>query len=263
MARRSPEIAARHDKAEWLALYSDDAVIEDPVGTPASQKGRRPGRLGDELGRFYEAFIAPSAIDMTVRREIVCDMHVFRAIDIHTTNLKTGLQMKVPANLLYEMVAVGGGLAIRRMQAHWELNRTSRILMSQGLRGMRTIAVMNWSMLHAFGPKWLMAYFQASQRGVGREGKERIELLASRTGHDGGEAFAPSAIVRLPGGATASPAEFLEGCTALAVRDLLASGRTVSGLATIEWGARTREGAFVAELDATLHVQRLRLFWEG
>jgi hypothetical protein len=118
-------------------------------------------------------------------------------------------------------------------------------------------------MLRAFGPKWLMAYFQASQRGVGREGKERVELLASRTGHDGGEAFAPGAIVRLPGGATASPAEFLEGCTALVVRDLLASGRTVSGLATVEWGARTREAAFVTELDADLCVQRFRLFWEA
>jgi hypothetical protein len=136
--------------------------------------------------------------------------------------------------------------------------------MSQGLRGMQTLAVMNWSMLHAFGPKWLMAYFQASQKGVGRAGKERIELLASQTGRDGGQAFAPGAIVRLPGGATASPAEFLEGCTALAVRDLLASGRTVSGLATIEWGARMREAGFVAELDAdSLRIQRLRFFWGG
>jgi len=38
----------------------------------------------------------------------------------------------------------------------------------------------------------------------------------------------------------------------------------VSGLASIEWGARTREAAFVAELDAAAaHVQRLRWFWEG
>ena len=62
-AEASPEIAGRHDKSAWLALYSDDAVLEDPVGTPASRKGHRPGRLGDELGRFYEAFIAPSDIE--------------------------------------------------------------------------------------------------------------------------------------------------------------------------------------------------------
>jgi hypothetical protein len=38
----------------------------------------------------------------------------------------------------------------------------------------------------------------------------------------------------------------------------------VSGLASIEWGARTQDAAFVAELDsAGAQVQRLRWFWEG
>lgn len=263
-AKASPDIAGQHDKQRWLALYSDDAILEDPVGTPASHKGRRPGRLGDELGRFYEAFIAASGIEMVARRDIVSGMHVFRAVDIHTTNLKTGLKMKVPANLLYEVVPRNGGFAIRRMQAHWELNRMSRILMSEGALGMRTIAVMNWSMLRAFGPKWLMAYFKSSQKGVGRAGKELVERLADLAGHEVGDSFAPGATVELPGGATTSASGFLEGCTSLEVHDLLASGRTVSGLATIEWGARARDAGFVAELDpAGAQVQRLRWFWEG
>jgi hypothetical protein len=263
-AKASPELAGQHDKERWLALYSDDAVLEDPVGTPASHKGRRPGRLGDELGRFYEAFIAASGIEMVAREDIVSDMHVFRAVDIHTTNLKTGLKMTVPANLLYEIVPSESGLAIRRMQAHWELNRMSRVLMSQGALGMRTIMVMNWSMLRAFGPKWLLAYFKSSQKSVGRAGKQLVERLAHLTGHDAADAFAPGATVDLPGGANASVSEFLEGCTSLEVRDLLASGRTVSGLATIEWGARRREAGFVAELDAAgTQVERLRWFWEG
>ena len=264
-AKASPEIAGQHDKERWLALYSDDAVVEDPVGTPASHRGRLPGRVGDELGRFYEAFIAPSGIEMVARQDIVSDMHVFRAVDIHTTNLKTGLKMKVPANLLYEIVSRDvGGLSIRRMQAHWELNRMSRMLMGEGSLGMRTIAVMNWRMLRAFGPKWLMAYFKSSQKGVGRTGKELVERLANQIGTDGNEVFAPGATVELPGGATASAGEFLEGCTALELRDLLASGRTVSGLASVEWGGRVRDAAFIAELDvAGAQVQRLRWFWEG
>lgn len=242
-------------------MYTDDAVLEDPVGTPASHAGRRVGRLGDELGRFYEAFIAPSAIEMVTRHELVSDPHVFRAVDIHTTNIKTGLKMVVPANLLYEVVPRDGGLGLKRMQAHWELSRMSRMLMSKGSIGLRTIAVMNWRMLSAFGPKWLMSYFQASQQGVGRRGKEIVERLADDAQRD---VFSPAATVEFPGGATATPEDFLEGCTALEFRDLLASGPTVSGLATIEWGARTRDAAFVAELDATgREVQRLRWFWEG
>ncbi len=220
--------------------------------------------MGDELGRFYEAFIAPSGIEMVARRDIVSDMHVFRAVDIHTTNLSTGLKMKVPANLLYEIVPRGDGLAIRGMQAHWELNRMSRMLMAEGLLGARTIAVMNWSMLRAFGVKWLMGYFKASQQGVGREGKALVERLASEVGSDGRECFATGATIELPGGASASASEFFEGCTALAVSDMLASGRTVSGLASIEWGARVREAGFVAELEPTTkRVTRLRWFWEA
>ena len=264
MAKSSPEIAGEHDKERWLALYSDDAVLEDPVGTPASHKGRRPGRLGDEVGRFYEAFIAPSGIEMVARRDIVSDMHVFRAVDIHTTNLKTGLKMVVPANLLYELVRRDGALRIRRMQAHWELNRMSRMLMGEGLPGARTIAVMNWSMLRAFGPQWLMRYFRASQQGVGRKGRELLERLSDEVGRNGEEVFADGAPVELPRGASASVSEFLEGCTSLEVRELLASGTTVSGLASVEWGARAHEAGFVAELDSDAsRIQRLRWFWEA
>ena len=201
---------------------------------------------------------------MVARKDIVSDMHVFRAVDIHTANLKTGMKMVVPANLLYEIVVRGDGLAIRRMQAHWELNRMSRILMSQGMLGVRTIGVMNWSMLRAFGPQWLVRYFQSSQHGVGRKGKELLLRLASEVHGDARSCFTEDAPVELPGGATASTSEFLEGCTSLELRDLLASGRTVSGLATIEWGARAREAGFIAELDSdAAHVARLRFFWEA
>ena len=264
MAKASPEIAGQHDKERWLALYSDDAVLQDPVGTPISHRGRRPGRLGDEVGRFYEAFIAQSGIEMVTRRDIVSDPYVFRAVDIHTTNLRTGLKMKVPANLLYEIVSRDGELAIKSMHAHWELNRMSRVLMGEGLRGVRTIAVMNWSMLRAFGAKWLMAYFKASQQGVGRKGRELIERLADEVGRDGADCFAPDAVVELPGGTSAAVREFLEGCTGMQASDLLVSGQTVSGLASIEWGARSREAGFIAELHpAADRVQRLRWFWEA
>ena len=262
-AMASPEIAGKHDKARWLALYSDQAVVEDPVGTPASHNGRSRGRFGDELGRFYEAFIAPSGIEMSTRKDIVSDMHVFRAVDIHTTNLKTGLEMTVPANLLYELVPRGSGLAIERMQAHWEANRMGRLMMAEGLLGARTIAVMNWSMIRAFVLPWLLKYVKATQAGVGRQGRQLVEQLASQIGSTGVTHFAEGAAVELPGGVRTSADDFAEGCTAWTVRDLLASGSTVSGLAKVEWGTHERDAGFVAELDSQASkVRRLRLFWE-
>jgi hypothetical protein len=137
-------------------------------------------------------------------------------------------------------------------------------LMAQGILGIRTIAVMNWSMLRAFGSKWLLTYFKASQQGVGRKGRELIERLAREIDQEGGRPFAADGVVELPGATTAPLTSFVEACTALDVRDLLASGQTVSGLASLEWGGRSRDAAFVAELDAAgSAVRRLRWFWEG
>ncbi len=263
-AKASPEIAAAHDKAGWLDLYVDGAVVEDPVGSPASHKGRRPGRYGDELGRFYEAFISASAIEIRSVKDLVSGPHVFRAVHIHTTNLRTGLHMRIPANLLYTLVFEDGRPKISSMKAHWEVNRMSRQIMGEGLKGAATIAFMNYKMLRAFGPKWLADYFRSSQQGIGRRGKDAITQLGdSLHSRQSRALFDGAALVELPGGRKTSPQPFLEGCTFLHPGDLLASGWTVSGLARVEWGGREQDAALVAEFDpASSAITRLRLFWE-
>lgn len=263
-AKTSPEIAAAHDKAGWLALYSADAIVADPVGAPPSHAGRRRGRHGDELGRFYEAFIAPTEIYMTAKRDIVSEMSVFRAVTIHTTNQKTGLQLEVPANLLYEIIDSDGVLLIGRMHAHWEIRRMSRVVLSRGSVGIKTVAAMNWNMLRAFGPRWLAKYFAASTAGVGRKGKDHLRSWASAA--DSGEAadmFATDASIRVPEQGALSPSAFAQASSALAIDELTASGSTVSGLASIEWGGRLREAALIAEFDAAgERMNAMRWFWE-
>lgn len=234
------------------------------MGSPSSIKGRRSGPRGDELGRFYEAFIAPSAIEIRSTKDLVSDHHVFRAVHIHTTNLKTGLQMRIPANLLYRLVFEGGHPKIASMKAHWEVNRMSRQILSQGLKGAGTIAFMNYKMLRAFGSKWLVDYFQSSRQGIGRRGKDAITQLGDCLhSRESSALFDGSALVELPGGRKTSPQPFLEGCTFLHPGELLTSGFTVSGLARVEWGGREQDAALVAEFDPTSRaIARLRLFWE-
>ncbi len=263
-AKASPEVAAQHDKEAWLALYADGAVVQDPVGTPVSQKGRRPGRFGGDLGRFYEAFIAVSDIEIHSTQDIVSGLDVFRAVHIHTTNRRTGLKMKIPANLLYGLVLQRGAPKIASMHAHWEVNRMTRQIMGQGLKGTATIAFMNYKMLRAFGPKWLAEYFQGSQQGIGRRGKEALkQLVEAVSGRGATDVFDASALVELPGGRKTSPQPFLEGCTLLEPRELIASGYTVSGLARLEWGGREHDAALIAEFDPTSKaLTRLRVFWD-
>lgn len=55
---RSPQAAAEHDRAAWVALFTPDGRIEDPVGS-------RPHLGRTQIGRFYDTFIAPGTSGST------------------------------------------------------------------------------------------------------------------------------------------------------------------------------------------------------
>ena len=62
------------DKEGWLALFEDDAVVEDPVGgfdpwdlTGEGQRGK------DAIGKFYDTFSASqAAMDFAVEHLVGC-----------------------------------------------------------------------------------------------------------------------------------------------------------------------------------------------
>lgn len=69
-ARQCMEIEERrgpHAKEEWLSLFADDAVIEDPVGpSPLDPEGK--GHRGKEaLSAFWDLFIAPVQLAFDIR----------------------------------------------------------------------------------------------------------------------------------------------------------------------------------------------------
>ncbi|BCI53528.1 hypothetical protein NIIDNTM18_28060 [Mycolicibacterium litorale] len=110
---RSPRLVAEHDRAGWVALYTPDAVIEDPVGS-------RPHRGLAEIDRFYATFIAPRDITFHVRRDVVVDETVVRDVDLEV-GMTAGVTMRIPAVLRYDLAGVDGELKITRLQAFWEL----------------------------------------------------------------------------------------------------------------------------------------------
>ena len=264
-AEASPTLAAQHDKDAWLELYADGAAVEDPVGTPKSIKGQRPGRRGDELGRFYEAFIAPSEIEIESHQDIVADKQVFRSVTIHTKNTQTGLQMQVPANLVYDIVDHRGELKVSRMRAHWEISRMSRLIARRGARGYATMAVMNWSMLRAFGPKWLGSYFKLSQQGVRGRGKEAVVgLSAALDGRgDPKASFTSDAKVCIPGQGQLPIAEAISRGFKFGRGDALASGWTVSGLYDLQFEGRSLKGAAIFGFKPNSNtIAEVELYWD-
>jgi hypothetical protein len=161
----SPRLVRKHDRAGWIALYADDYVIEDPVGS-------RPVR-GDAIGPFWDTFIATNDIVFEVHRDWPDGLTVVRDVTI-TTTLPTGAQVRTPAHLIYELVETDAGLRIRRMAAYWEPLPMFAQIMKPRLAYVRAGLSMFVRMLRHLGPGGTVA-FVGAVRSVGRRGKRAVE----------------------------------------------------------------------------------------
>lgn len=164
VVRSSPAAVAAHDKEGWIALFDTDYVIEDPVGW-------RPVRGGD-ISAFWDAFIAPNDIRFDVHHDWIDGLHVVRDVTVVTT-LGTGLQVRTPAHLRYELVDRDGALKIERMAAHWEVLPNIAQLMRPRATHLRSMATMNGSMLRNLGMRDT-ARFLGAVRSVGARGKQVV-----------------------------------------------------------------------------------------
>lgn len=215
----SPRRVAAHDKAGWLELFAHDAVIEDPVGSAPHRKGRRVQGGDDELGRFYETFIAPNEIRFEVLEDLVAAAEVVRDVRIHT-KLSTGLAIVVPAYLVYELVDEDGEVRISRLAAHWELARLSAQALRSGARGLATMAGLGARMLRLQGAVGVLGYSQAMLAGIGRRGVQAAEALAAAASRRDAATVASLCMRSGPcvsypvGAAPKNPAEFLEALPA-------------------------------------------------
>ena len=164
VVRSSPAAVAAHDKAGWIALFDDDYVIEDPVGW-------HPVR-GDEIATFWDAFIAPNDIEFDVHHDWIDGLHVVRDVTVVTT-LGTGLVVRTPAHLRYELVERDGSLKVERMAAHWELAPNVAQMMRPRVAHLRSMGAMGASLMRNLGLGGTARY-AAAVRSVGRKGKRAL-----------------------------------------------------------------------------------------
>src|SRR6185369_1775072 len=109
---RSPAAAHAHDRAGWIALFTDDACVEYPVGsTPHC------GRRGIE--RYYDTFIGPRDVTFHPDVDVVAAPTVIRDLELEVT-MPPGLVLRIPAYLRYDLRPERGELKITRLQAYWE-----------------------------------------------------------------------------------------------------------------------------------------------
>jgi len=107
------------DRATWLSLFADDAVIEDPIGpSPFSPDGT--GQRGcAAIEAFYDNVIGPNEVRFRIESSYACGNEVANVGTI-TTTMPDGTVVHADGVFTYRIDDDGKVLALR---AYWELDR--------------------------------------------------------------------------------------------------------------------------------------------
>ncbi|OBH25090.1 transporter [Mycobacterium sp. E342] len=173
---RSPRAAAAHDRAGWVALFTDDARVEDPVGS-------RPHVGHEQIGRFYDTFIGPREITFHRDLDIVFGTVVLRDLELEVA-MGPRVTMHIPAFLRYDLRDINGQWRIENLRAYWELPAMMLQFLSTGPRAVSPALQLSRGLL---GNQRLrgMAGFLAGFRRVGAGHKKLAEAFLRATArHD-------------------------------------------------------------------------------
>jgi len=232
-ARASPAAVAVHDRAAWVGLFAADGQVNDPVGS-------RPHEGRAAIERFYDSFIAPNRIAFDVDHDLVCGMSVIRDLTIATT-MASGVTLRVPMHLRYDLVDEAGALKIRRLYAHWELAPMIRQLLGRGRQGLAAALQLGPQMLRHQGLAGALG-FARGFAGVGAAGKRRAQTFLDACGRGDAAAaqaqLAPSATLEWPCGQRSAADPFFTRALGLRASKLLAAGRSVTATLRLAGGAR-------------------------
>jgi hypothetical protein len=110
---RSPQAFTVHDRDGWVGVFSDNARVEDPVGSS-------PHVGYDQIYRFYDTFIGPRDIKFHRDLDIVNGHTVVRDLELEVA-MGSAVTMYIPAFLRYDLREVNGEWKVASLRAYWEL----------------------------------------------------------------------------------------------------------------------------------------------
>ncbi len=117
LSRASMAAVAAGDREGWLALFSDDAVVEDPIGPSAFDPEGRGHRGRAAIAAFYDQVIAPNdSVTFTIHQSFLCGEEVAN-VGVIRIALPGGTAVEVDGVYTYRRGPDGRIAALR---AFWE-----------------------------------------------------------------------------------------------------------------------------------------------
>jgi steroid Delta-isomerase len=120
LARRSQAAVAAKDRSAWLALFADDAVVQDPIGPSPLDPGGAGHRGAAAIAAFYDTVIATAEqITFEIESSYLCGDEV-ADVGVIRTMLPGGRQAAVVRGV-YTYRSNGDG-KLAALRAFWEFD---------------------------------------------------------------------------------------------------------------------------------------------
>lgn len=118
-AIRSMQAVEAADRTAWLALFADDAVIEDPIGPSPLNPSGEPRRGVAAIAEFYDTVVAGGAVRFAIRESHASGNEVANVGTI-TVTFPDGNRSIVEGVYTYRIDDDGRIVALR---AYWEFDQ--------------------------------------------------------------------------------------------------------------------------------------------
>ena len=124
-ATRSMDAVTRRSKEDWLALFADDAIIEDPVGPSMFDPDGKGHRGKDAIAAFWDKAIAlPERFEFDIRDSFAAGSEVANVGTI-SAFFPGDTRVDTEGVFVYRVDPAGRILSLR---AFWETERAMATL---------------------------------------------------------------------------------------------------------------------------------------
>jgi len=117
---RSRAAAMAHDKAAWLELFADDAIVEDPIGKSHFDPEGAGHRGKEAIAAFWDKAIAPSTLRFHFDKTYICGDEEANVGHIEIT--AAGYRVIAEGVFTYRTDDQGKIVALR---AFWEVDKAT------------------------------------------------------------------------------------------------------------------------------------------
>ena len=118
-SQRSMDAVHKKDRAAWLDNFSDDAIVEDPVGISALDPTGKGQRGKAAIAKFWDAQIGPNKVMFNICASYAAGDEVANVGTI-TVVMDGGLTTLVDGVFVYRVNAVG---KLASLRAFWEVDK--------------------------------------------------------------------------------------------------------------------------------------------